>query len=339
MIKKTKIIKIYSLIIKITIIILAFGFIYRRLIVKENIDEMLQLFTQNLYHRSFIKPLGGVLILMFLNWTLETIKWRFLIRKIEKVPFFKSLVAVLSGITVSIFTPNRIGEYAGRVFVLEKASRWEGVLITMLGSMSQLMVTIIAGSIGFVFFAKKYIFIDQNPAYYLWGLILIIALLAVLLLLVFLNISVLSKVIYKLPKKFKKISRYGRIFSFYKKKELFIVLGLSVARYFVFVTQFYILLRFFKVPIPYNDAFLLITIIYLVMAAIPTIALTELGIRGSVSLYFIGLYFTSLGILCSYDMGIITATTVLWIINLVIPAITGAIFVFRLKFFRKNDIT
>ena len=75
------------------------------------------------------------------------------------------------------------------------------------------------------------------------------------------------------------------------------------------------------------------------MAAIPTIALTELGIRGSVSLYFIGLYFTSLGIMCSYDMGIITATTVLWIINLVIPAITGAIFVFRLKFFRKNDIT
>lgn len=338
MIKKTKIIKIYSLIIKITIIILAFGFIYRRLIVKENIDEMLQLFTQNLYQRPFLKPLGGVLILMLLNWSLETIKWKFLIRKIEHVSFFKSLVAVLSGITVSIFTPNRIGEYAGRVFVLEQASRWEGVLITMLGSMSQLIVTIIAGSVGFVFFAEKYILVDENPVYYFFGLILIISLLIIVLLLIFFNISFLTNVINKLPGKLKKISRYGRIFSFYKKLELIYVLGLSFSRYIVFVTQFYILLKLFNVPIPYNEAFLLITMIYLVMAAIPTIALTELGIRGSVSLYFIGLYFTSLGIMCSYDMGIITATTVLWVINLVIPAVTGAIFVFRLKFFRKNDI-
>jgi len=73
-------------------------------------------------------------------------------------------------------------------------------------------------------------------------------------------------------------------------------------------------------------------LIYLVMAAIPTITLTELGVRGSVSLYFIGLYFTN----HNNDIAILSATTMVWIINLVIPALIGAVFVFRLKFFRKS---
>jgi hypothetical protein len=36
-------------------------------------------------------------------------------------------------------------------------------------------------------------------------------------------------------------------------------------------------------------------------------------------------------------IGILSAATLLWIINLVIPAVIGTFFVFRLKFFRKNS--
>lgn len=336
MINKTKINKIYGFIIKTTIIVVAFWFIYRRLFVKDNLDETLRSFEDNFREPNFIKVMLIVALLMILNWVIETFKWKFLIRKIENVNFFKALVAVLSGITVSIFTPNRIGEYAGRVFILDKADRWEGVLITMLGSMSQLLVTIVAGSIGFVFFTYEYIDLSIKSEYLIYGLVLICAILIFTLILLFYNVSFLTRAINKLPGKLKKLRHYGKIFSDYRKWELSLVILLSLTRYLVFMTQFFLLLNVFEATIPYGEAIMMISLIYLVMAAIPTIALTELGIRGSVALYFIGLYFESHNPSAQNDLGIFTASSVLWLINLAIPAILGAIFVFKLKFFRKN---
>ena len=42
-------------------------------------------------------------------------------------------------INISTFTPNRIGEYGGRVFCLEKGDRVKGVLITIIGSIAQFL--------------------------------------------------------------------------------------------------------------------------------------------------------------------------------------------------------
>jgi hypothetical protein len=39
----------------------------------------------------------------------------------------------------------------------------------------------------------------------------------------------------------------------------------------------------------------------------------------------------------SIMIGILSAATLLWIINLAIPAVIGTFFVFRLNFFRKNS--
>ena len=55
--------------------------------------------------------------MMFLNWLVEALKWRYMISKIENISIMTAYRAVLTGITVSTFTPNRIGEYGGRVFV------------------------------------------------------------------------------------------------------------------------------------------------------------------------------------------------------------------------------
>ena len=85
-----------------------------------------------------------IVLMMFLNWFLEALKWQFLIKKIEEISFSRSVRAVFSGITVSAFTPNRVGEYGGRVFCLEKADRIQAVFITIIGSMAQLITTILS---------------------------------------------------------------------------------------------------------------------------------------------------------------------------------------------------
>ncbi|MGD0710370.1 MAG: lysylphosphatidylglycerol synthase domain-containing protein [Bacteroidales bacterium] len=335
MYNKAKVHKIYSLIIKLVVIAVACLYIYWRLFVKENIGDTLQSFHA-INTSAFISVLVSVFLLMFLNWGIESVKWKYLIKKIETISFIKSLIAVLTGITVSIFTPNRVGEFAGRVFVLEKADRWKAVLITMLGNFSQLLVTIIAGAIGFLFFAKKYINPGATQEYYFYGLLMIVVIMVVLLLLLFFNVSFLTNVVNRLPAKLDKVKQYGEVFSLYSKRELLLILLFSFGRYIIFNAQFYLLLHLFGVNIPLNETIMMTAMIYLVMAAIPTFAFTELGIRGSVAVYFIGMYFEMHNPAGANDLGILAASTVLWLINLAIPALIGVLLIFKLKFFRKD---
>ena len=114
------------------------------------------------------------------------------------------------------------------------------------------------------------------------------------------------------------------------------VLFISIGRYFIFSFQFFILFMMLGIRISYPEAMVVISAIYLVMSIIPSIALSDLVVRGSVSLYVFGLYFSG-AILSDYVMEqVVAASSVLWFLNLAIPAILGVFFIFKLKFFRNN---
>ena len=335
---RTKIRKTYNLLIQLAILVLTYYFIYVQVFEKSDLQRVFEAVKEGWDGKLFAEILALLVVLMFVNWGIEAAKWRYMIGKIERVGFFKSFYAVLTGVAVSSFTPNRIGEYFGRVFVLDQASRVEGTLITIVGSMSQLLVTIITGSAALLVFIPFW----PGPHAYLQGYLLYMVSVVVILLVMvltglYLNISFLSSLRDKILKnKLKKLRRFFRVFGFYHSRELFAVLGMSFFRYLVFASQFYILLRLFSVEIPYHEAMMIISLVFFVMAIIPTVLITELGIRGSVSLYFFGIYFA--GTAQDAEMvnfGVFAASTLLWIINVGIPAVIGTLFIFRLHFFRK----
>jgi len=100
--------------------------------------------------------------------------------------------------------------------------------------------------------------------------------------------------------------------------------------------QFYILIRLCNIDIPPGEGIMIVSCIFLVMSAIPTFALTELGVRGSVSILLLDMYFQNQSKqIPDLASGTLLACFLIWFINLVIPAINGGFFVFRLKFFRK----
>jgi uncharacterized membrane protein YbhN (UPF0104 family) len=165
---------------------------------------------------------------------------------------------------------------------------------------------------------------------------MIASIMVILLLLLFFNVSFLTNIVNRLPTKLDKVKQYGEVFSLFTKKELLLVLLYSLCRYVIFIAQFYLLLLLFGVKIPLCETMIMTAMLYLVMAAIPTFAFTELGIRGSVAVYFIGMYFEIHDPAGANDLGILAASTVLWLINLAIPALAGALLIFRLKFFRKD---
>ncbi|MBM3405211.1 MAG: flippase-like domain-containing protein [Bacteroidetes bacterium] len=343
MFKHAKIRKTYNYLIRFAIVLFTYWYIYDQIFQKKDLPDLINYVADHLSIAQFLWLFLLVIFLMPVNWGLEALKWQYMIGKVEKISIFRSLRAVLAGISVSVFTPNRVGEYFGRVFVLERAGRIEGVLITMLGSMSQLLITLFTGSLGLIIYLPKiFPLFFGSEQYLLYLLIGLVGLLDIILLLIFFNVSVLEpwlKRILSISKFTTRVGKYLRVLSVYSVRELLFILLISLARYLVFTGQLYLLLVAFGLQIPYTDAMVIMTVIFLTMSIIPTDTLTEFGIRGSVSLYFFGLYFTQTTSEVIINMGVVFSTILLWIINLAIPALTGTFFVLKLKFFRRHPVS
>lgn len=335
----SKVQKISNLLIQLAIFILTCLYIWQQVFKKSDLHELLLTLEKNLVTQGFQRGIALVFFLMLVNWSLETAKWRYLIGKVEKIGFFMAFQAVLTGISISSFIPNRVGEYFGRIYILKTASRIEGILITLVGSMSQLLITVLAGSFALLVFIPGYLpGTGFSDGYLYYCLVTLVVTLDCLLVALFFKLSFLTTLKEQILRNgLKPLRKFFRIFAFYHNREMAVVMILSFLRYLVFSSQFYLLLTLFGIEIPYFSALMLIALIYLIMAIIPTIALTELGIRGSVALYIFGLYSGQvLPVSGANSLGIFAASTLLWTINLGIPALIGTIFVFRLQFFRKT---
>lgn len=148
------------------------------------------------------------------------------------------------------------------------------------------------------------------------------------LLSVYFEISWLTRLIERIPF-VKKYSFFIQKLEEFTLRELLKVLLISFLRYFVFVVQYLLLLQVFKVDIAWWNAFWLIAVMFLVLAVIPTIALAELGVRGKISIFLFSVFSTN-------TIGIVLTATTIWLINLVVPALAGSLFLLGIKFFRSK---
>jgi uncharacterized membrane protein YbhN (UPF0104 family) len=287
---------------------------------------------------STLKHKGGialamVLIGMLFNWGLEARKWQMLVKPLQKVSFLRAFSAVLSGVSFSINTPNRIGEYGGRIlYIKNNRSKLKAIAATMVGSFSQLIITIIFGLIGIMYYISKYTLIKDNGRLLpgVWEKILlgVLLVICVLIILLYFRLQIILAIFEKIPF-LRKASVFVQIIVRYSSGDLERLLLLSACRYVVFSAQYLILLDSLGVEMQWWQGFLMNAVIYLVMALVPTIAIAELGLRGKVSLYFMGL-------LSSNSPAIIAATVGIWFINLLLPAILGSVLLLGIKIFKEK---
>ena len=328
---------VLSIVLKSLIGIAALGFIYHEVIYKQGIAEIQTLVSAVLENFLDMAIVSLVVFMMLVNWTLESLKWKFLISKIEKISVFRSVRAIFSGTSVSVFTPNRIGDFGARVFYLNHSDRFKAVFITLLGSISQFVITVLIGVLAMSIYTIT-IYPGTLDPIIGYGIFSILSLCTVLTLISYYNVSALTRwgkrmfrsfTFLRGPQIHKRLRGYVDVFSLYSTRELSLTLGYSFLRYIVFSAQFYLLLIVFNVDIAMISAFALIALTFFTMAVIPTVALTEVGVRGSVALYF-------LSQASENSAGIITATFVLWVINLALPAIIGSVFVFSATIFKEE---
>jgi len=314
--------------------------LYDQLFYRKDLQSIIDFFPAVSADTNFLVLLILAALFIPLNLFLEIVKWKLLIGKIENVSYWNATKAVLTGISVSMIFPNRVGDYLGRVFVLKKADRLQAVLATILGSMAQLLTTVLFGfAASLVFFPIYRDLSDPLNFWFYMGLMVLVIVLALTFVFAYLNFSAFSDILKRVSgRAYAKISKYAEVFSWYSPTFLVRILLISILRYLIFSFQFWLLLQAFQVDISYLMAMVLIGLVYLLMAIIPTVALTEIGVRGSVSLFVFALYFEPL-LLWTENMGlsIASASTMLWLFNLAFPALLGVFFVYSLRFFRKNS--
>ncbi len=319
--------------LQIIIALLSVWFIYRQIDNPQVYLSFVITLGKNYNTETFILLMAISLLLMPVNWLLEAYKWKALIGYSENISASQAFKSVLSGITFSLFTPNRTGDFVGRLLTLPHSNRITGAMLTLTGSIAQLITTLFMGLIALCFFIPQYFNLSQPLFVTGYAFVVICSVvICFLLIFIFLRIPYFSGITYSSRRPFwRKLYENLHIMALVERKTLITTLTLSFLRYLIFSAQFYLLLVAFGFSIPLSDAFVLIAMTYFTMAAIPTIALVDLGIRGSVSLIFYGMYSTYPGA----SMSVLAATTSIWVINLALPAIAGLFFIYRLKLIRK----
>jgi hypothetical protein len=289
--------------------------IYRQVWSREDAGLLLQTF-QSHWHGAKRWYLLGAILLVPLNWGLETQKWRLLLRRFTPISFWRSYRAILAGVAISLFTPNRMGEYGGRVLAVEARHGWKAVLATLVGSMGQWLAIFCAGFTGIAVFSSYAVF--RNGEALPW--ILAAGLLMVgVLAWVFFHLNRLPHWLRKLPfyRYFKRPLRVVAFVHRYRKRDLGATLGLAGLRYATYSLQYFFLLHFLGIDIPLIAGFAGIATLFLFQTSLPLPPVFGLMARGEAALFVWGHF-------SDQSMSILAASFGLFIINLIAPALLGA---------------
>lgn len=313
--------KILSICIKVTILGLASWYIFNRLSDNRGISDFRMLLS-SVDSGSVWIVMSSLILLMLLNYFIEALKWKYLVQKVEIISTWKAVESVFCGLTWAVFTPNRIGEYGGRVFFLSPNKRIKGALAMSVGIFGHLVLINVFGALTLRLFVYR--FMDLNPIMNLSISILVLVFSSFFLLFYF-NIHWINGLLSKI-KFMKRYKRFFVIFSRFKTTELLWILLYCLSRILIYTTQYFLIIHFFIPQIDPFDMILILFIFYFIQSSMPSLDLLDIGFRATTAAYFFS-YVTD------QEIAVMAAVASIWLINLIIPAILGSVFVLKLNFF------
>jgi hypothetical protein len=236
-----------------------------------------------------------LVLLMGLNLGIESYKWKLLVATQESISIAKAIRSVFVGQAFAFFTPNRVGEYAGRTLFLLPGNRLKGVAQMAWASYAQLLITILVGSIAFFW----------NHPFFLWMRWFAPV------------VAIFSVFVYFYDKAWKGIGRFLNKLQipFRLKWQL---LGYSFVRYLVFTAQYVWAAKMLGMDIPIMAIVSSIAILFLFLAILPTVSLTELVVRGQLLLMLLAPWYSN-------ALMVLSLSTLIWLVNFLLPSIIGSL--------------
>ncbi|MBK8339588.1 MAG: flippase-like domain-containing protein [Flavobacteriales bacterium] len=251
------------------------------------------------------------------NWWLESRKWKLLLRGIAAVDGMGALRATLTGTAVGLITPNRTGEFLGRIAHLPSDVRSRAAFASIPGSVAQFAVTLAAGAFGILLLmvtGKALPWTGIFPA-------------TVVLLPLAFSIGIVLVLLFR-PRWTRSLLLGPAFMRRFRSASVAMVavepsvarqvLALSMLRYGTFTLQFVLLLMALAPELGVLSAWGAVPVVFLITSLVPTAMLTELGVRGSVAVAL-------LVPLHAEAWHVVSASFVLWAVNLALPALLGAV--------------
>ncbi|MEA9413442.1 MULTISPECIES: lysylphosphatidylglycerol synthase domain-containing protein [unclassified Flavobacterium] len=296
------------LVIKLLIVGGAFYFIYNQLAQNDKLDwqKFLILFKKN----QSVSGIAFILLFSVLNRYFEILKWQNLAQVIHKISVSEATKQVLGALTAGLFTPNGIGEYAGKALFFDKKDTKKVVFLNLICNGIQMVLTVIFGIFGLMYFNSKYNVITPTTVALLFGLLFILFLVVFLLKKITIKGYSIERLIHKINEIPKPIHQRN------------ILLG--ICRYLVFSHQYYFLFLAFDVDLPYFTMIATISAVYFLASSLPTFQFLDFAVKGSVAVYFFGI----LGV---NEWIVIFISTLMWFLNVVLPVVIGSYYVLNFK--------
>lgn len=296
------------LLIKVLIVGGAFYFIYNQLANNDKLDwqKFIVLFQKN----QSIGGIAFILLLSVLNRFFEILKWQNLVEFIHEISVGTATKQVLGALTAGLFTPNGVGEYAGKALFFDKLNTKKVIFLNLICNGIQMILTVIFGVFGLLFFNAQYHVITTKTVALLFGFL-------ILLFIVLFSAKKITIKGYSIEKLIHKINVIPKPIH---QKNIF----LGICRYLVFSHQYYFLFLAFDVDLPYFTLIATISSVYFLASSLPTFQFLDFAVKGSVAVYFFGI----LGV---NEWIVIFISTLMWFLNVVLPVIIGTYYVLNFK--------
>ena len=314
------------LFIRLAVTLLAIAYICWK--IYEKGDDFPRMFSQPWHAQNWVLLVISILLLI-VNYGLEAQKWRLMVRPFyPSLQLFPATIAVFAGMAAGVFTPNRVGEYAGRILFLKKGKRIEAIVATFVDRICQLTITLLGGLLAVL---GIFLWLDQA----LLDKIFTDPVAKTIFITLSICLSLFVMLITLFPKKLATIipGRWNR--NTWVRKMRFAlqnldlrlvgkVVALSGLRYAVFSSQYVLLMYAFYYQGNLLEAYAMVALVFLGKSVLPVMGVLELGVRESVAL----LVMTAFGV---SELTALGSTLMLYLINILLPTILGVIAMQRIK--------
>jgi uncharacterized membrane protein YbhN (UPF0104 family) len=257
------------------------------------------------------------ILLVPINWGLEFWKWLYTVKTMDaNVHTSQVTQSLLAGISTGFVTPNRLGNFIGRMLYFKGRKSALLILGTLYGNLAQFIASLIFGVVGFILVGSIVFDIDKESHFSSW--LLFVGVFSVFLFAFYPLLPI---------ERLKWFKRYLNVLAKFRlkaKKIALPLLFLSLIRYLVFVLQFSLLLIAFGANYSHELIYGLY-LHYLIVTLTPTLIFGKLIVRETVGLFVLSSFVFNPAI-------IIAASLFLWLINLGIPALVGLYFLVKVKY-------
>lgn len=299
---------------KLLIGVISFWIIYSRL---SHIPNLKEQFLQWIKEPEMYFMLLLVFILMPINWGIESLKWKLATQQIESITYLTSVKAVLTGICIGNIAPGRAMEFLARIYYFKAHHRPSVTILHFINGMFQMLITVSVGLMAIVY--------KLNNGSQSTGAVYLALIIGICMVLFFcwaiLNVSFIQRKL-QFIKWFKNIDTTQHLQ--FTKSLILQLISLSIIRYAVFTTQFYLIYHALTPQsIPF-EVFMSVAAYFTITSIIPMVSVIEPAIRAAIAI----LVFNSV-----YDneATVVLSSTLVWIINVVVPSAIGYAIILKEK--------